>query len=699
MVPEYSRPHDIQALAARLAELGYYPVPIPAGHKGPVTEGWQNLRLTADQAPDHFTNQMLVGVLHVNVLAIDIDVYDEELSRTICAEAARRWPSALERIGQYPKSAFFLRVEEPAFKVRATRKREKIAHDGAIVTAQVDVRSATRQIVAYGKHPETGKPYRWPRGELWATPRADLPLAEQADVERFRDWCEDQIAKWAGEADPKVIDLGLYPPRIASDERPSEEAFRAALQHVPANVGYDDWLSGLMAIHDYYSGSLTGLDVAKAWSAAYPAYDPREVETKWRSFEVGKGTTYRTVFHLAKLHGADMTAIARIDRPQAAPLQIQTENDAASATPEPVRAKPDLEWFDDIEAALADTYAIKGVIAVGAMSVIYGPSNSGKTFFALDMAFHIAIGATWRGRRVQQCAVLYLAAEGGRGIANRIVALKREYGVCDVPFALRRAGMDLLQNEADLQKVYDLAKEVMAKAPELPLVIVVDTLSRVMAGGDENNAADMTALIRNIDMIREATGGHIMLVHHTGKDTARGARGHSSLRAATDTEIEVQVTDDNGELMRAAQVTKQRDYQGGETFAFALKSISLGYDQDGDEVTSCVVVCQDADEYQSAARAKKGLGGNQKIIAETFDQMLAEGLAKPNPGGVGLPDAGRFWCVPIDDLRKHCLGKFAGSNGRDAWRTAWQGVSEKRGLFCAAAGLAWRVDRLTRGKG
>lgn len=362
-------------------------------------------------------------------------------------------------------------------------------------------------------------------------------------------------------------------------------------------------------------------------------------------------------------------------------------------TQETKRGVP-LEWYDDIEPVLADAYLVKSVIAQNTMSVVYGPSNSGKTFFALDLAFAIANGGPWRGHRVSKAAVLYLAAEGGRGVSNRIVALKCDTGLVDVPLALRRAGMDLLHDQADLQAIYDLTKEVQESFPGLPTMIVIDTLSRVMAGGDENSAADMTALIRNLDAIREATGAHVMLVHHTGKDTARGARGHSSLRAATDTEIEVQnAEDDEGANQRAAMVTKQRDYQGGETFAFTLKSVSLGVDQDGDEVTSCVVEEADSEEFQAAKKAKKGLGGNQKIVAETFDQMVAEGLAQPNPGGVGFPEPGQFHTVPMAELRRLSMGKMAAANPRGAFSEAWKALTDKRGLFCAASEIVWRTDR------
>jgi hypothetical protein len=370
------------------------------------------------------------------------------------------------------------------------------------------------------------------------------------------------------------------------------------------------------------------------------------------------------------------------------PAALQTSQTALETGFDAPKRAADLEWFDDVEPVLGGAYLVKGLLDVATMAVVYGPSNSGKTFWTIDLAYHIAIAAPWRGRRVAQASILYLAAEGGRGVINRVAALKQEHGVCDVPLAVKRAGLDLLHDQADLQHIVDLSAQVKARLPDAPHLIVIDTLSRVMAGGDENSAADMTALIRNIDAIRVATGATVLLVHHTGKDTARGARGHSSLRAATDTEIEIS----NEDGARAAIVTKQRDHNGGETFAFDLKSVSLGTDQDGDEVTSCVITVADPDEYKAATQ-KRGLGGNQKILADTFDQMLADGLGRPNPGGVGLPDPGRFWCVPMDDFRTIAMGKMAASNKRGAFLDAWKALTEGRGLFCAASDLVWRTDK------
>jgi hypothetical protein len=371
------------------------------------------------------------------------------------------------------------------------------------------------------------------------------------------------------------------------------------------------------------------------------------------------------------------------------PAALQTSQAALETGFDAPKRRLELEWYDDVEPVLGGAYLVKGLLDTAVMAVIYGPSNSGKTFWTIDLAYHIAIGAPWRGRRVIQASVLYLAAEGGRGVINRVAALKQSHGVLDVPLAVKRAGLDLLHDQADLQHIVDLSAEVKARLPDAPHLIVIDTLSRVMAGGDENSAADMTALIRNIDAIRATTGATTLLVHHTGKDAARGARGHSSLRAATDTEIEIA----NEDGARAAVVTKQRDHNGGETFAFDLKSVSLGHDQDGDEVTSCIVEPRDGDEFNAAKKAAKGRGKNQQIIMEAFDQMVAEGLAVGNPGGVGMPEPGQFWAVDAQELRTIAQGKMVGDNAAKLFRTAWDALTGPGGIFVAGNNLAWRIDR------
>lgn len=106
----------------------------------------------------------------------------------------------------------------------------------------------------------------------------------------------------------------------------------------------------------------------------------------------------------------------------------------------------------------------------------------------------------------------------------------------------------------------------------------------------------MGAFVRNIDVIRAATEAHVMVIHHSGKDQARGARGHSLLRAATDTEIEVKrIERDDGPVGGVLTVTKQRDMEGEFRRAFTLRSVPLGFGRNGKPVTSAIACLEGED--------------------------------------------------------------------------------------------------------
>ncbi len=218
------------------------------------------------------------------------------------------------------------------------------------------------------------------------------------------------------------------------------------------------------------------------------------------------------------------------------------------------------------------------------MSVVYGESNTGKSFFVLDLALHIALGREWRGHQVERGAVVYVAAESGGSMKKRVVAFREHHhtGKQPIPFALVPCPVNLLDEKADTEALVDLMQSAAQRLGAAPALVVIDTLARALAGGDENSGRDMGGLIRNLDAIRDATRAHVLVVHHTGKDKARGARGHSSLRAATDTEIEI--------ANWAARCTKQRDMEGGRELPFQLDPVEVGTSRRGNPIISCVVV-------------------------------------------------------------------------------------------------------------
>lgn len=283
--------------------------------------------------------------------------------------------------------------------------------------------------------------------------------------------------------------------------------------------------------------------------------------------------------------GGDVTA----DQPGEPSDEAPPANNPGVKPPLPI------VYFADIKPNLNAADFVEGLLIDGAMSVIYGDSGSGKTFFMLDLALHVAGGIPWRGREVERRGVLYLALEGSHGISNRVAAYKEanKSNAADLAFAIVPVTVDLLSPDGDVARVIEAAKSFAAHMSVPVGMIIVDTLARAIAGGNENSPEDMGALVRNLDLIRQALPSHVAAVHHSGKDSARGARGHSSLRAATDTEIEV--SRDEGEKLSVARVTKQRELELGDEFAYRLSAVDLGRDRRGKPVVSCVVFPTDAD--------------------------------------------------------------------------------------------------------
>jgi hypothetical protein len=308
------------------------------------------------------------------------------------------------------------------------------------------------------------------------------------------------------------------------------------------------------------------------------------------------------------------------------------------APPKPQEFDADLfklEYFHDIQPPTETQDFVEGLLIASTMCVIYGESNSGKTFFATDLFLHVACGWAWNGREVERGAVIYCALEGAHGIRNRIVAFREEHGLGshDIPFAVIPVTMDLLKPNADISK---LIATVQAEAKKLSLpirAVVIDTLSRAMAGGNENAPDDMGLIVTHGTRIQQETQALVCWIHHSGKDQARGARGHSLLRAATETEIEI--IDNDG--IRTATVTKQRDLECSGVFNFRLKPVEIGTDRRGKPITSCVVAPEaEPTTPSSTARAVRKLTGHAKRAFEVLTDLCA---SEGRSGDAGVPQA------------------------------------------------------------
>jgi AAA domain-containing protein len=254
-----------------------------------------------------------------------------------------------------------------------------------------------------------------------------------------------------------------------------------------------------------------------------------------------------------------------------------------ASAPSPIQ----LISFGEMSPRLDDRSIIGGTLQSGGLSLLVGVSGSTKSFLALDMALHIAGGRDWFGHPTQEAGVIYIATEAAEGIINRVCAYKTYYPDISpsLPFAAITSALNLRDASMDINSVISTIQQAKFCTPIK--FIVIDTLSRAMAGGDENSSDAMGSFVNNMDRLQTITGAHVMIVHHLGKDEKRGARGHSLLHAAVDTEISV--SRDHSTGISTALVSKQRELPLNGQFAYRLHVLELGKDQNGRPITSCVV--------------------------------------------------------------------------------------------------------------
>jgi hypothetical protein len=685
-------------LRLRLLANGYEPVPIigprepvKSAGKRPRLSDWASIAITPPEVrrwSRDFRADTNTGIRCGELVGADIDILDADMARTVEDLAlAMLGPTPLRRIGRAPKLLLAYRLAEPQPK---TETAEFIMPDGA--KAQVEVMGKGQQFVSHGVHPDTGQPYSWTSSAPEQVPLNAVPLVTAARIRAFLAAVES-ILRDAGGRTAKEIEAASRP---APDPRPAPRPeggggfFREVNNTAFANI--DTWVKRIFPAAYWQPNAasppgawrIASTDLGRGLEEDISIH-VREGITDFGTREAltpidlvirhgGAPDAPAAALWLCEVLGVDPASLgwkARQKPTQAPPATPQAQRNETPAQTGTQKTPLPLVWFEHIQAQQDALDFVQGVLTEQGASVIYGESNCGKTFFATDLALCVAASRFWMGKRVEGGPVAYCVLEGGMGFRNRVHAWRAEHGMQDaaIPFVAIPASINLLNPEADTPKLIETIKMAQDRAGAPFRLIVIDTLSRALAGGNENAPEDMGALVKNMDAIREQTGAHVLFIHHSGKDAAKGARGHSLLRAAVDTEIEVKADENAG--TRSARVVKQRELQKGGEFPFNLKIVEIGRNRHDEPVTSCVVEPSEAGgEAGDAPRSRKMSGDVRQAYEVLCDALASDGA----PGFAGLP--GDVLSIPEDWWRDRYYARAKPGASHDTKKKAFRRASD-----------------------
>jgi AAA domain len=284
---------------------------------------------------------------------------------------------------------------------------------------------------------------------------------------------------------------------------------------------------------------------------------------------------------------------------------------------------------------------IEGILLRGRLGVIFAKPDNGKTFVALSMALSVDTGEPFAGRAVLKGPTIYIAAEGGYDLEERVPAWRTLHPNAGEPeggcYAQEVNFFDYDKNGND--EVSEFIKHLNGVRVEL---LVIDTLAAVMIGGDEDRAKDMNVVVTNVKRVMKATGCAALIVHHAGWDTNR-EKGSIALRAAADVVIETALADEKPDGSRTVTLScrKMKSMRKFEAFGIELVPVET-------EVGAfkCLAIASSAGPAAKpakiASKKEEGLDAMLLVLSLMFGARGAtrgEWMAKMQNWGKGWSEA------------------------------------------------------------
>jgi AAA domain/Bifunctional DNA primase/polymerase, N-terminal len=527
------------ACRKRLLAAGYRPLPVNG--KEPPIQGWSDVQATnplIDTWGSKYADAINTSTLTHTVPAIDIDITDPVAAAAIEALVREHFEERgriMVRFGRAPKRVILLRTDEP-FKKMICRFA---APDGS--EQQIEILAHGQQVVLFGVHPDTQRPYSWHGGEPGEIKREELPLVCEANMRAFL----------ADAAELLIKDFGFKAKRDGSKRKAN--GGEQAQPH-----------GGTAGIREgaYAEAALDGC--AEELAAAAPG--TRNELLNKLAFKLGRmvarGWIDRAVVEAALTKACTANGYATDDGEAAVAATLRSgieaglrepHEDLADQASQTDQTKEKDEWTEagDNAKPQPDVFNAEGLnqmrfepikyvvpnYIVEGLTLFAGKPKIGKSWMLLHMAFAVAEGRMTLGNvHCQEGDVLYAALEDNkRRLQSRLTKLfgtdnwpSRLNFTCEMP-RLAEGGLDFVKN--------------WIERANQPRLVIIDTLAMVRMPKRPDQSpydADYTA-VKALRSLALSHGVAIVLVHHLRKaeaddpfDTISGTLG---LTGAPDTVI------------------------------------------------------------------------------------------------------------------------------------------------------------------
>lgn len=415
---------------------------------------------------------------------------------------------------------------------------------------------------------------------------------------------------FANTNDAAIARLNSWVPRLFPDARPYRNGYRVTSRNLKRDREEDLGIQpdgikdfGVHDLNDPQGGCRTPIDLVLEWGNASDAKEA----ALWLCDQMGA---------IPETMGWRKTERPR-EAPKAESAPLQEEKNPPS--------KEFIALADFISKPPESSYLIKTILPARGIGQVFGSSNVGKSFLLIDLAMHLASGKPWMGRKTKKVCVLYIAAEGIGGLSGRMLAWTRRHGIVPDLLFIRPYSAQLTVEGAAAALAEKIAGLLIP-----PKLVILDTLAANFGPGNENDAEDMATAMSGLRYL--AGDWFALCAHHSGHADKTRSRGHSSLYAALDMEMQVSRDDPLGPIKVCH--TKCRDMERMEPVFFRLEKEFLPWsDEDGDPIDSAVLIPADAPETPETGTAR--VGGKQAQAIQVLRELYE--VRERNLCGDGTP--------------------------------------------------------------
>lgn len=512
----------------------YTPLPVMPSAKAPAIKrlgpnGWGSPDYIPPNGYQNYSVGLACGLGEVPIVAVDLDIHDQALADKVEQQIKERFGAAPVRYGNPPKRLLLYRAAVAGYRKRRSSETE-VGH--------VEIMGDGQQIVAFGIHPDTKRPYRWQGINPTTVPASELPELSESDLSSVLDIFHVEAAKCGFKAPeaPKATAPGFDPEDPLDQVAPlgkNPEELHGIMAPLDPDCPRDVWIKSGMALHHETGGSPEGLAIWEEWSAKGSKYKEGEPAAQWESFGRYPG------------------------RPITAAYLLKLAKDTLAVDP---GFWGSLNWSVDrfVDAPEPMPMIIEGLLPKGIVGLIYSAGGAGKSTLTLYQCAKIAacalhpgltdfLGHTIRGGRV----AIITAEDPDLVLNHRFVgvlqAIADEIGI---PLAEVRA---LVRDNLKIVSTFGRPVQLFAAKPDGTVratdyytglrdklekidnlqLVIIDTKTRYSSGEGLGNVT-ATQELTYYEEIASRTGASVLLLHHSNKASRNGSQtGIQAYRDAT----------------------------------------------------------------------------------------------------------------------------------------------------------------------